>query len=151
MNILFVCTGNTCRSPMAEGILRDLAREKGLDIRVKSAGIFALDGGDIAGNAVEVLRDIDIDISNNKSSSISEELVKEANIVLAMSNTHRESLLLKFPFMKNKIFLLNEFAFGKNKDIEDPFGGSKEYYERARDEIYKAIVEIIDNGKWNKL
>lgn len=145
MNILFVCTGNTCRSPMAEAILNDMAKKQKKEIAAKSAGIFAQEGSPAAENAIEVLKDMDIDISQSISTMISKELMEESDIILTMSDSHRNNLLLNFPMMKNKIFLLNQYALGINKDIEDPYGGSKFHYEIARNEIYKAIKKIIDN------
>ncbi len=144
MNILFICTGNTCRSPMAEGILKDLAEKRGLDIEVKSAGLVGIDDGDISRDAISVLKDIDIDISNIKSKAISEDLVRKADLILTMSQRHKGNLLLKFPFIKDKIFLLNEYAFNMNKDIVDPFGMGRKYYEETRNEIYMAIEKILD-------
>lgn len=145
MNILFVCTGNTCRSPMAEAILNDMAKKQKKEIVAKSAGIFAQEGSPAAENAIEVLKDMDIDISQSISTMISKELMEESDIILTMSDSHRNNLLLNFPMMKNKIFLLNQYALGINKDIEDPYGGSKLHYEIARNEIYEAIKKIIDN------
>lgn len=148
MNILLVCTGNTCRSQMAEGIMNWLAKDKSLDIIVKSAGIFALDGGQIASNSIEALKELNIDISQYRSKAISEDLVNEADIILTMSKGHKENLKLNFPEISERVFLLNEYAFGLEKDVADPFGGSKLDYDKARDEIYEAIESIIDN--WDK-
>jgi|SRR5699024_181041 len=126
---------------MAEGIMKDLVKD--MDVKVKSAGIFALDGGPVADNSIRSLRDMDIDISEYRSNSINEDLIIESDIILTMSKGHKDNLVLRFPDINNKVFLLNEYAFNIDKDIADPFGGSKSDYDRARDEIYKAISEII--------
>lgn len=144
MKILFVCTGNTCRSPMAEGILNQLAKEKDLDIRAGSAGIFAMSGEGAAANAIEAMKKIDIDISNHQSSLVRESLVEEVDLVLTMSKGHKENLIAYLPHLKDKVYLLNQYAFDIDKDLEDPYGQSIEYYEKARDEIYRAIEEILD-------
>ncbi len=144
MKILFVCTGNTCRSPMAEGILNQLAKEKGLDIRAESAGIFAMAGEGAAANAIEAMKRIDIDISSHQSSLVRESLVEEVDLVLTMSQGHKEKLISYLPHLKDRVYLLNEYAFDIDKDLEDPYGQSIEYYEKARDEIYRAIEEILD-------
>ncbi|MEW8972583.1 MAG: low molecular weight protein arginine phosphatase [Tissierellaceae bacterium] len=145
MNILFICTGNTCRSPMAEGILRELAKKKGLDIKVKSAGLVATEDGDISRDAISTLKDIGIDISDIRSKSVNEDLIKEADLILTMSQRHKGNLTLKYPYIREKIFLLNEYAFDMNKDVVDPFGMGRKYYEETRNEIYRAIEEILDS------
>lgn len=128
---------------MAEGILKHIAKEKGLKINVKSAGVFALDGSNISIEAINVMEDVGIDILNYESTSIGEKLIKESDLIFTMGNSHKQILLDRFPLAEEKIFLLNEYAFASIKDIEDPFGGSRIHYEKARDEIYKAILEIV--------
>lgn len=144
MKVLFICTGNTCRSPMAEGILKSIAKEKNLNIEVKSAGVFAMDGENAAKNAIAALNKHKIDISNHKSQSVTRELVDEADLILTMSRSHRDTLLLNYPYIEDKVFLLNEYALKKDKDIIDPFGRDLHNYEVTRDEIIKALNKI----KW---
>lgn len=142
MKVLFVCTGNTCRSAMAEGLLKDIAKKKNLNIEVKSAGVFAFDGDEASKNAVLALKDMDIDIENHRSQSVSKELVEDADLILTMSKSHRESLIMNYPQMADKIFLLNKYAFDEDKDIVDPFGRDIHNYEITRDEILKALKNI---------
>ena len=144
MNILFVCTGNTCRSPMAEGILKRIASEKKLDIKAVSAGIFAEVGNGANKNAIVSMRDMGIDIEDHKSQAITEDLIDESNLILTMTMGHKEMLVQKYPMKRYKIFLLNEYAFGEEIDIRDPYGGSKEEYDNSRDQIYKAVKKIYD-------
>ena len=152
MKVVFICTGNTCRSPMAEGILKDLAEKDKLNIDVKSVGIHASFGTNAASFAIEAMKDIGIDIRDHKSDQVNSELLDKADLVLTMSNSHKKAILLQYPLMKGRVFLLNEYAFGINKDIEDPFGGSLRYYEKARDEIFRAVEEIVgkivNNEQW---
>lgn len=143
MKILIVCTGNTCRSPMAEGIFKDLADKNNLEIKVSSAGTQAFDGDNASDNAIIALKKINIDISKHKSKLIHKGLLDEADLILTMSSSHKKAIINKFPEAREKTYLLNEYAFGRVKDIEDPFGGSLQYYEKARDEIYKAIEKIV--------
>jgi len=145
MKILIVCTGNTCRSPMAEGIFISLIKEN--NIEVSSAGTYAYDGDNAAQHAIKALEKIGIDISNHKSTLVHHDLIDKADIILTMTNSHKESIIKKFPESKNKVFLLNEYAYDNIKDVADPYGGSLKDYEIARDEIYKAIEEIVKKLK----
>ena len=143
MRIIFICTGNTCRSPMAEGILKDLAIKNNLDIKVQSAGVYAGKNNNAADFAIEAMKDIGINISNHKSDQVNGELLDKTDLVLTMSNSHKKQILSQYPSINGKVFLLNEFAYGEERDIEDPFGAPLRYYEKARDEIYKAVEEIV--------
>lgn len=130
---------------MAEGIGRFLAKDKGLDIKLGSAGIFALDGGNIADNSIESLKDIDIDISQYKSNSINKDLIREADIILTMTKDHKESIIRNFPGVDSKVFLLNEYAYKIDQDVRDPYGADISVYKKVRDEIYRAIKTIFNN------
>lgn len=144
MKILVVCTGNTCRSPMAEGILKYLADKKNLNLKVRSAGIMAFVGDSASDNSVSILKDMGIDISNHRSSLVNDYMVDESDIILTMTSSHKDILIKRFANARNKTFLYNEYAYGKYTDISDPFGGNIYRYEKTRDEIYKASEAIIE-------
>lgn len=146
MKVLFICTGNTCRSPMAEGILKKIAREKGLDIEAASSGIFADRGSSAALNAIDSLADIGIDIRKHASQGVTEDIIDKSDLILTMTASHKDILVSNYPDKKYKIFMLNEYAFGKEKDIQDPFGGNKAIYDMARDEIIYAIEKIYKHN-----
>ena len=147
MNILFVCTGNTCRSPMAQGILKEKAKENGLDIVVKSAGIYALDGQNASKNAVKSLALDDIDISSHRANIIHRDLVEEADLILTMGNSHREVLISKYDFIENKTYTLKKFAYGIDEDVRDPFGGDINVYNNTKEELKKALDEVVKKLK----
>ncbi len=129
---------------MAEGLLKDMAEKNNLEIEVKSAGIFAYDGDLASENALLALEEMGIDISNHRSQSVTKGLVDQADLILTMSKSHKENLILNYPHIKEKVFLLNEYAFDEDRDIADPFGKRLNDYKIARDEILKAL----NNIKW---
>ena len=104
MNILFVCTGNTCRSPMAEGITRALAAEQHKDVTTVSAGLFAAYGAKPTEQAVEAVRSI-ADISDHESRPLTMELVNAADLIIGMTKDHK-SVLLRFPSGVVKMVML---------------------------------------------
>ncbi len=131
---------------MAEGILRKIAQDKGLNVISSSAGIFANTGEPAAGNAINSLADMGIDIREHRSQGAEKVIIDSSDLILTMTSSHRDILISKYPDKKYKIFLLNEYAFGKAKDIQDPFGGDQHIYDRARDEIFYAIKKIYEHN-----
>lgn len=143
MKILFVCTGNTCRSPMAEALLRKKAKEEGLELEVDSAGIFAIDGGPISDKSIEVLRRDGIYIEDYKSQMASEELLKKQDLVLTMSRGHKTSLLSSYDFLDKKVYTMKEYAYNIEEDVLDPFGGSLDIYLSTKEELEEIINDIV--------
>ncbi|MCC8168870.1 MAG: low molecular weight protein arginine phosphatase [Oscillospiraceae bacterium] len=140
MNILFVCTGNTCRSPMAAAIMDKIAAENDLDVFIESAGIFAADGEKASDNAVEALKKFDIDLSGHRTQPVTEDLLKQSDVILTMTEGHKALLEQLAP---GKVFTLLEYA-GSSGDISDPYGGDLEEYEETASEIYDALVDVAE-------
>ena len=143
--ILFICTGNICRSPMAEGLFRHAVAGRG-DFRVLSAGIGAIDGQPPSAHAVEAMRELGLDISRQRSHMLTANLVREADLILGMTHNHVDSVILLYPFAAEKTFLLREFDDTLDpyeKDISDPIGGSYEVYVNCRDQIEQGIASIL--------
>src|SRR6185295_16394218 len=143
--ILFVCTGNVCRSPMAEGILRYALQGRG-DFRVLSAGLGAMEGQPPSAYAIQAVRELGIDISRQRSRMLTPEIVHQADFIFGMTHSHIDTVMLLYPHAAEKTFLLREFDETLDlfeKDISDPIGGSYEVYLNCRDQIEQGIVSLL--------
>jgi glycine hydroxymethyltransferase len=144
--ILFVCTGNVCRSPMAEGLFRH-AIKGDARYRVLSAGVGAVDGQPPSLHAVRALKELGIDISRQRSRMLTGELVLEADYIFGMTHGHVDAVTLLFPQAAEKTFLLREFDETLEifeKDISDPIGGSYEVYLNCRDQIEQGLASMLN-------
>ncbi len=145
MNILFVCTGNTCRSPMAEALFNDMVQKKGLEgFKAASAGLAALSGQDASMQAVQVMKEMGIDLKGHKSRQVDEALLKQADLILTMTQGHKNALQAAEPSIWKKVYTLKEYAGLQDKDIQDPFGQPVEVYRRAAREISQALERLLE-------
>lgn len=141
--ILFVCTGNICRSPMAAALLRARLEADGRagEYQVLSAGTWADEGRPASHYAQVVMAERGIDLGNHRAREITPQLMQEADLVLVMTRAHRESLCAEFPDAAHKIYLLSEMI-GRTYDIADPYSGSLQYYAYCAEEL----AAILDEG-----
>jgi protein-tyrosine phosphatase len=139
-SVLFVCTANICRSPMAEALFKQQV-EKGnpseacanLNWRVESAGSWARVGDPAAAGSQKVMQERGLDLSNHRSRSVSLELLRSFNLILVMENGHKEALRAEFPSLSDRIYLMSEMA-GLHREIGDPLLGTMaDYRDTARE------------------
>jgi RpiB/LacA/LacB family sugar-phosphate isomerase len=145
-NVLFVCTGNVCRSPMAQGLFADLVRGR-RDIEVTSAGIGAVGGQPPSTHSVDVMAEIGLDIKNIRSKPLMADLVRRADFIFVMTYGHLDSMLLLFPSAAEKTFLLREFETDlpvMEREVSDPIGQSRETYRECREQIRAALPRLLD-------
>lgn len=141
-HILIICTANICRSPLAEGVLRDRLAKKGFkEWVVSSAGTWAMQVRGASTNSVIVMEQAQIDISNHQSRMVDDDMLKAANLVICMESNHAEALRAEFPDQAHKIYMLTEMV-GRRYNITDPYGGPLEEYQR----MGRDVTELIDEG-----
>jgi len=155
--ILFVCTGNTCRSAMAEGIFKNILKKRKEDnssFNIISAGISALPGMSSTPEAIKVMTEQGIDISRHIATQVQKDLVKKADLILVMSNTHKDYIKTKFTFAQDKVYLLKEFAqigefkstqkTDENYEVVDPLGRPIEFYRIIARELEENLEKILE-------
>jgi protein-tyrosine phosphatase len=148
--LLFVCTGNTCRSPMAEAMAKKLLADKlgcridelqDRGVIVASAGISAMMGGFPSPEAVEVMSEMGIDLRDHESQSLTEQLVRHADVICAMTRGHRQAILSQWPQAASRTRLLCQ----DQGDVADPIGGPAEMYRRCAVQIKAELETLIEH------
>ncbi len=145
MRVLFLCTGNTCRSPMAEAIARRLAAERGRDdLVLSSAGTSAWDGAPASDGALLVALEHELDLNAHRAQVLTRELVAEADLILTMSPHHRERAIVLGG--EGKTHLLTDYAARSvtGRPVQDPFGGELDVYRETFTELEREISLVMD-------
>jgi protein-tyrosine-phosphatase len=145
MRILFVCTGNTCRSPLAEALARKLIVERALtDVEVLSAGTSAWDGAPASDGALLVGMERNLDLSQHRAQSLTRELVRDCELVLAMGPHHLERI--EALGGSGRSFLVTEYASrgATARPVNDPIGGELELYRATADELDQELRRVFD-------
>ena len=143
--VLFVCTANICRSPIAVGIFNKILDEQNPegDWRVESAGTWGLDGEPAAAGSLAVMKNNGIDISEHRARSVNQDLLQVFDLILTMESGQKESMRMEFPEVSDRIFLLSEMV-NQKQDVDDPYGGVFSEYEQAADEIEEYLMGGYD-------
>jgi protein-tyrosine phosphatase len=142
-SVLFVCTANRFRSPIAEAAFRKLLRKRGIETNwiVGSAGCWTIDGLSPAPTAAWMLEHLGLDLSNHHSRSVSRELIAQYQLVLVMEKNQKEALQIEFPEMSHKVFMMTEICGGLVVDIPDPVSQPEEMCLSVAWEI----IHLIEN------
>lgn len=143
---LFVCTGNTCRSPMAEGLFNHLCAKAGLEARASSAGLFVMPGSAVSKNSVRAMAEEGVDISGHVPNPLTKEDAERFDVILTMSESHKMSIIQGVPALADRVYTLGEYS-GTNSDILDPYGGTYEQYKKCMASIKKCVELIIEKLK----
>jgi protein-tyrosine-phosphatase len=140
--VLFVCSANQCRSPMAGALFREHLAQMGLadGWRVESAGVWAMDGASATVLARDVMSERGLDIGLHKSQGVHADLLREFDLVLVMEDRHQKSLERNYPEEADKVFLLTAMVDGEG-DVEDPVRGTKEMYRATVEELVNLLVQ----------
>ncbi|MDR1173638.1 MAG: hypothetical protein LBJ75_00235 [Puniceicoccales bacterium] len=143
--VIFVCSGNTCRSPMAEYLLKAALQKVNLadNFHVCSAGIMATDHGRASDLAIRVMEDLNQDISGHISQRVTQKLLDSATAIFCLAENHRTFLLSNFKSIGKKCFLVREFLDIRDRDIFDPFFGHIDDYRRVCADIDSAMESIV--------
>lgn len=139
--ILFICTGNTCRSPIAEGLFNKLAAKNSIKARAISAGTMAFIGSAAAENSIEVMASKNVDLSQHIARIANQAILEEADLILAMAKSHLDNLPIKY---RNKAFLLSSYASNTDEDVFDPIGSDLQTYQECADLIEHHIGNLIE-------
>ena len=146
MHILFVCSGNTCRSPMAEALFTaQIKKQKmlsGIVPIARSAGIYALDGSPASREAVRVMAEMDIDLRGHRAQQLNDDLIQWADLILTMTEAHYREIVSQYGVPAEKIYTLGKFS-SIPADIIDPYGSGADTYRQCAMQIQSMIRVII--------
>ena len=149
MKIMFICTGNICRSAMAEAMLKKMLQEsKKENIEVYSCGISADDGDIPTQNAIEAMAEYGIDLKNHRATNIKYSNIEKMDLILCATLSHKLFVISLYPELKDKIFTLKEYVEEKDEiygiDIKDPWGYNLETYKQCAKEIEEALKKLLE-------
>ena len=146
MKIMFICTGNICRSAMAHAMLEKRVKEENKDIEVYSCGVYAENGDIPTYEGIEVMKEYGIDLKSHRATNIRNSNIKDMDIILCATSSHKNNVISMYPELKEKIYTMKEYVgYPKNDiDIKDPWGYGIEVYRKCVAEIEDCINKIID-------
>ncbi len=146
--VLFICTANICRSPMAAGIFDALAGDQGLEASSESAGVRALVGEPTAPNAAQTIDELGMDVGDHRARQVDAEMLQRADLALAMTPSHRDLLCREFGSFSERIYTLPEYVTDDvTAGIADPYGHSINAYRASAREILRYVEVVVERLK----
>ena len=146
--VTFVCTGNTCRSPMAEGLLRAAMAKRGgglEKLKVVSGGLAAYAGDPASVNSVKAMARIGLDISDHRSQLLTQAEVDRSLVIFGMTESHLAALHARFDRLPEHVMLFRDVMKTEvSRAVVDPFGGGYRDYEECRDSMVEAVPSLLE-------
>ncbi len=145
--VLFVCTANVCRSPMAEKLFARAVEKSSLPQKIVSysAGLSAMDGDKASQNSMDACEEIGVDISDHRSAGLTRTSLEDASAIFCMTESHRALINMYFELPPGyPIFLMREFIEGESKELPDPYGQDIDVYRQCRDRMLEAMPSLIN-------
>lgn len=151
MKIMVMCTGNICRSAMADAFLKN--KTKGTDIEIYSCGIYAENGATVPFYTIESMKEYDIDMSVHRATNIRNSNIREMDIILCATIEHKNETIYMYPELKNKVYTMKEYVGldenGNNPDVKDPWGYDLFIYRKCATEINEITDRIVEKIRKN--
>ncbi|MFH1312987.1 MAG: low molecular weight protein arginine phosphatase [Candidatus Eisenbacteria bacterium] len=147
-SILFVCTGNSCRSPLAEIMMKSALREAGLKkVYVSSAGTAAFDGGRASEGSVFAARHLGLSLAGFTSRSLTQRRVRRADLILTMGPAQRDEITQRWPDVSDRTFVICDYTRSSRRRIADPVGHPPEVYVECARELGDEIMKVLPRVK----
>lgn len=147
MKIMFVCTGNICRSAMAHKLMEKKLDEKNIkDIEIYSCGVYAEEGDRATFNAEEAMKEYEVNMKEHRATNIKKSKIQEMDLILCATKSHKNTLQYMYPNIKEKIYTIKEYVEPETKDIDihDPWGYDLETYRFCASEIDACLNKLIE-------
>ncbi len=146
--LMFVCTGNVCRSPMAHYYAQYKVRKQGKEEEylIDSCGTYAQTGESATKNAIDAMKEYNVDLTSHRAKNIEDTDIENYDLVICLTNSHKINVLTLYPKLNNKVFTLKEYVDKDTKyiDIDDPWGLNLNTYKACAKEITKMVDKLLE-------